>query len=72
MRSLRDTIEQAQRKADGSWALYVLCGDVAMGVAVSQGCAPRGGLKEGDQVRMEYASGVNPLSGRFSSVIIVG
>lgn len=72
VRSLRGTIEQAQRKADGSWALYVLCGDVALGVAVSQGCAPRGGLKAGDQVRMEYAPDVNPLTGRFSRVSLIG
>lgn len=72
VRSLRGTIEQVQRKADGSWALYVLCGDVAMGVAVSKECAPRGGLQAGDKVRMEYAPGVNPLSGCFSRVSLVG
>lgn len=71
VRSLRGTIEQAQRKADGSWALYILCGDVAMGVAVGKDCAPRGGLKAGDQVRMEYAQGVNPLSGQFRRVCLV-
>jgi prophage antirepressor-like protein len=67
--ALHALVNEVGRYKDGSWGLYVTCGEVRFSLQVDNAVMRAGGVKAGDRVRIEYERG-NALSGPYTRVCL--
>lgn len=67
--ALRALVNEVGRYQDGSWGLNISCGDVSFSLQVDNAVMRAGGVKAGDEVRIEHEKG-QALRGPYTRVYL--